>query len=311
MHILLFFIDGLGLGTHDPTKNPLVTACMPAMRALLAGHALTLEIGRYTSKRADLIPADAALEVDGLPQSATGQTTLFTGINAAQLLGRHLHAFPTKRLQAILEQHSILKKVREIGGSAVSANAYTPDYFSLVAARKRRNSASTLAVLAAGIDLNTDLSKLRQGFAVYQDLTNECLQQLGYGVDIISPEQAGKNLAGIVNNHHFTLFEYFQTDRAGHKQNWQQATEILENVDNCLGSLLESLDLQRSLVIIASDHGNIEDLSVKTHTRNSVPVLLIGAGREKIAGNISSITDVAPAIIGLLKDWLITDGKEG
>lgn len=302
MHILLFFIDGLGLGENSPAKNPLVTAKMPTIRKLLRGHAMTVEMGRYISEQAILLPTDATLGVDGLPQSATGQTALFTGLNAAKRLGRHLHAFPTKSLQEILAQHSILKQVKEMGGTAVSANAYTPNYLALVAQRKRRNSASTLAILAADIPLNTEMAKLRQGLAVYQDLTNHNLREIGFDVDLIRPEQAGEHLAGIVKGSHFTLFEYFQTDIAGHKQ--QRAEEMLENIDRCLGSLLNSLDLKRSLVILTSDHGNIEDLSVKTHTRNPVPTLLIGDAKEIIMNRIKSITDISPAIIALLKQKL-------
>lgn len=309
MHILLFFIDGLGLGENNPAKNPLVTAQMPTIRKLLQGRAMTMEVGRYISEQAILVPTDATLGVDGLPQSATGQTALFTGINAAKCLGRHLHAFPTKSLHEILERHSILKQVKEIGATAISANAYTPDYLELVAQRKRRNSASTLAILAADIPLNTDMANLRRGLAVYQDLTNGSLREMGFDVDLIRPEKAGENLAGIVKGYHFTLFEYFQTDIAGHKQ--KRAEEILENVDRCLGSLLNSLDLNRSLVILASDHGNIEDLSVKTHTRNPVPTLLVGNAKEIIAGRVRSITDITPAIITLLKETLASEEQEG
>lgn len=311
MHILLFFIDGLGLGENNPAKNPLVTAHMPAIRKLFNGHAMTIELGQYISEQAILLQTDATLGVEGLPQSATGQTTLFTGLNAAQSLGRHLHAFPTKHLQELLAQHSILRQITEMGGTAVSANAYTPNYFELVAQRKRRNSASTLAILAADIPLNTDLAKLRQGLAIYQDLTNQYLQDLGFEIDLISPEQAGENLAAIVKQHHFTLFEYFQTDLAGHKQNWQRAEEILQNIDFCLGSLCNSLDLTKSLVIVTSDHGNMEDLSVKMHTMNPVPTLLIGADKEIIASQIKSIADITPAILGLLGKTFALEGQEG
>jgi 2,3-bisphosphoglycerate-independent phosphoglycerate mutase len=309
MHILLFFIDGLGLGENNPAKNPLVTAQMPTIRKLLQGHAMTMEMGGYISEQAILLPTDATLGVDGLPQSATGQTALFTGLNAAKQLGRHLHAFPTKSLQEMLAQHSILKQVKEMGGTAVSANAYTPNYLTLVAQRKRRNSASTLAILAADIPLNMDMEKLRRGLAVYQDLTNHHLQEMGFDINLIQPEQAGENLAGIVKGSHFTLFEYFQTDIAGHKQ--KRAEELLENIDRCLGSLLNSLDLKKSLVILTSDHGNIEDLSVKTHTRNPVPTLLIGNAKVIIANRIKAITDITPAIMDLLKQTFAFKEQEG
>jgi 2,3-bisphosphoglycerate-independent phosphoglycerate mutase len=311
MHILLFFIDGLGLGKNDSTVNPLITARMQTMRRLLNGNPLTKELGRMETGAATLIPTDATLGVAGLPQSATGQTALFTGINAAKVLGTHLHAFPTQRLRDIIADQSILKQIKQLGGKVTSANAYTPNYFDLVAQKKRRNSASTLSILAADIPLNLDLACLEQGDCVYQDLSNAYLQELGYDVSRITPEQAGKNLARIVNNHHFTLFEYFQTDMVGHKQNWQRAEEILEDVDRCLGSLLTHSHLADTLIIITSDHGNIEDLAVKSHTYNQVPTLLIGAGRERVASEIHSIPDIAPAVIDVFKQDMIFSTMEG
>jgi hypothetical protein len=37
---------------------------------------------------------DASLCVPGLPQSATGQAALLTGLNAPELMGRHIEGFP-------------------------------------------------------------------------------------------------------------------------------------------------------------------------------------------------------------------------
>jgi hypothetical protein len=309
MHILLFFIDGLGLGTKDPVTNPLVTAQMPTIRKLLNGQPLTGELGRMATDLAILLPTDAILDVPGMPQSATGQTALFTGINAPALLGTHLHAFPTQRLREVIAEHSVLKQVKQIGGRVTSANAYRPDYLELAAERRWRHAASTLAVLAAGIPLNLSLERLNAGETVYQDLTNNYLQEFGYTVSSITAQQAGINLAKIVMNHHFTLFEYFQTDRAGHKQDRLRAEKILENIDSCLGSLLTSVDLNETMVIVCSDHGNIEDLSVKVHTCNPVPTILIGAGKEFMASRIEAITDITPGIVELMKLSLLT-GKD-
>ena len=53
-------------------------------------------------------PIDAALGIEGLPQSATGQTALFTGVNAPQLVGMHISAFPTQDLRDTIAKHSFL-----------------------------------------------------------------------------------------------------------------------------------------------------------------------------------------------------------
>ncbi|HWR41151.1 MAG TPA: alkaline phosphatase family protein [Patescibacteria group bacterium] len=300
MPILLLFIDGLGLGPSDPPTNPLLTASMPQIRCWLEGRPLSLPSAPYHGAKTTLLALDACLGIPGLPQSATGQAALFTGVNAPRLLGHHLHAFPTGRLKTLLAEQSLLRSLHQAGKAVTSANAYSPDYFEQVARRKFRHSASTLAVLAAGLPLRQDLAALAAGNAVYQDLTNLHLQERGFAVPLISPEKAGQNLAGIVSVHDFTLFEYFQTDRAGHSRDRQWAETILQQLDAFLGALLASLDLSRILVIVTSDHGNIEDITSKPHTLNPVPCLLLGAAREQAAENLDRIDQVAPMIFRLL-----------
>jgi bisphosphoglycerate-independent phosphoglycerate mutase (AlkP superfamily) len=54
--------------------------------------------------------------------------------------------------------------------------------------------------------------------------------------------------------------------------------------------------------LITSDHGNIEDLSVRNHTLNDVPTLVWGSEKEFFADKIKSLADVTPAIIEILKN---------
>jgi bisphosphoglycerate-independent phosphoglycerate mutase (AlkP superfamily) len=63
--------------------------------------------------------------------------------------------------------------------------------------------------------------------------------------------------------------------------------------------LLDALDPARTLLVVCSDHGNLEDLSVKTHTRNAVPLVANGAGAGMLAG-ARSIQDVTPGLVRLL-----------
>ena len=64
--------------------------------------------------------------------------------------------------------------------------------------------------------------------------------------------------------------------------------------------VIDAIDLNDSLVVITSDHGNVEDTTAKGHTRNPVPTILIGARREKIAPQIHALTDLTPALSALL-----------
>ena len=42
-----------------------------------------------------IVPTDATLDVPGYPQSATGQTAIFTGVNAAEIKQGHINVLPT------------------------------------------------------------------------------------------------------------------------------------------------------------------------------------------------------------------------
>lgn len=298
MRVLLIFIDGIGLGANDPDVNPFARYGMPLFQELFGGP-LTRSVGKVIHSRGCLVPIDAGLGVAGLPQSASGQTTLFTGINAARTMGMHVHAFPGPRLTEIITKCGIMKRLLARGFRVASANMYTPDYMDLVAARKRRHSATTLVTLTAGQPLRS-VKDMLEGKAVYQDITNEMLLLSGFkDIPVIAPEVAGHRLVEIAQEHHFTLFEYFQTDRCGHKQNWKQAEEIIDTLQRFLMAIYYSQP-EDMLVMITSDHGNFEDLGTKKHTLNQVPAILFGKRCTEIAESIDSLTDVTPAVLAAL-----------
>ena len=297
--VLLIFIDGLGLGENDPRINPLARFDPPIFRRLFGGP-LTRELGSIINDDACLVPTDAGLGVPGLPQSATGQTTIFTGVNAPQRMDRHILGFPGPALAAIIAEHGLLRELAAAGLSVTSANMYTADYMDLVARRQRRHSVTTLTILGAGLPLRSRC-EMAAGGAVYQDITNEMLPRFGVtDVPPITPEAAGRRLAELARRHSFTMFEYFQTDRQGHKNDWAQAEKIVATLDGFLSEVREAA--RGTLVLITSDHGNFEDFSVKTHTTNFVPTILFGPGCREVAAAIRDLTDIKPAIIAYLKE---------
>src|ERR1041384_4042800 len=87
--VLLIFIDGVGIGRRG-AHNPLY-GLESEFFSIFADEEAPLSFdGR-------MAVTDARLGIDGLPQSATGQTTMLTGVNAAALIGRHLHGYPSPR----------------------------------------------------------------------------------------------------------------------------------------------------------------------------------------------------------------------
>ncbi len=287
---ILVFIDGLGIGPRDPASNPL---------ACFAPHALNCcftppdspDDGRLC------LSTDASLGVDGLPQSATGQTALLTGINAAAVLGRHLHGYPNLALRSLLVRDSIFHRLLKSGRSVTFANTYTPAFFLR---RPRWVSASTVMCESAGIRLN-QLHDLRAGQSLYMDFTNRLLVEAGVQVSEQTPEQAGQTLADISTHFDFCFYEYFLTDLVGHRGDHPQAVTVLSELDRFIGSLVTHVDTTRTSIIVTSDHGNIEDSRTRQHTANPVPTILWGPVRELVDRRQTlELTDVAGLIMRAL-----------
>jgi hypothetical protein len=247
------------------------------------------------TERASLVPLDATLGVPGLPQSATGQTALFTGVNAAQLFGRHKEGRPNRLLKSVLYKHGLIPVLCRAGLKATFANAYTtPSVPRYLAGEAPMSCTSALAYYGEGTFRTTEM--FNRGEAVYFDLTGRYARRRGDDVALRTPAQAGEALARIALAHDFTLYEYFLTDFAGHRQNLSRAVRYLEDIDAALGAVLQSYDLSRYLFLLTSDHGNVEDLSTRSHTKNQVPLLVAGPGHEAFASRCDDVMDVAPAI---------------
>ena len=288
--VLLFFIDGLGIGTRGPF-NPLDNLNDAAPLAV------------FQNETADplfdgiVVPTDPRLGVEGRPQSASGQTTILTGVNAPAQLGYHKQGFPNKPLLEIINAHSVFKQLRDADvGPVTFANAYSDRFFT---ERPRWISATTAAVEAAGMTFR-NIADLKNDDAVFMDFTNRLLIERGVEVSVRTEEEAAEVLARIASEHRFTLYEYFITDKVGHEQDMPKAREVLTSLARFIRELLVRLDLETTTVILTSDHGNIEDLSSRNHTLHEVPTIIWGAQREHVAARIKNLADITPAIVGLL-----------
>jgi hypothetical protein len=292
--VLLLFVDGVGLGPDDPAVNPLAAARTPVLEELL-GRRLTEVAAPVHGPRALLIPLDATLGVPGLPQSATGQTALLTGINAAQAVGRHVTAYPTAQLRTLLAADNLFARAKALGCRVALANAYTPEYFQAVETGRLRHAAITYAAISANVALRT-VDDLRAGAALFHDLTNDRPRSWGHDLPLITPHAAGVNLAGLAMRNDLTVFEFFLTDLAAHGRIALEPRQVVESLDGLLGGVVAQADLRELLVFLVSDHGNLEDVRRTGHTRHPVPALLIGDGREAMGAGLTAITDVTPAI---------------
>ena len=299
MHFLFFFLDGVGLGSGDPDINPWARAAMPNMQDLLDGKRLLASTAPLENQRASLLALDACLGVDGLPQSASGQATLLTGQNVPAAIGGHYGPKPNPPVAAFLQNGSLFSSLQKAGCRTALLNAYPPRYFEAIGSGHRLYSAIPLAVTSAGIALKTG-NDLAAGRALSADFTAQGWREhLGIqDIPVLTPTQAGQRLSNLTQDYDFTFFEYWLSDYAGHRQNMDEACHLLESFDQVLGSLVNAWDDHGGLILITSDHGNLEDLSTRRHTRNPVPALVIGAPdfRRAFCASLQNLADVAPAI---------------
>ncbi len=298
--ILFLFLDGVGLGLDDAHTNPFVRASMPHLTSLLGGRKLVASSVPFLGERASLLSLDAGLGVGGLPQSATGQAVLLTGQNIPAAIGYHYGPKPNEPIAAYLRNGNLFSQLAARGRKSAFLNAYPPRYFEAIQSGKRIYSAIPLAATSAGLRLKSSDDLLR-GTALAADFTAQGWHDhLGLTSTPVFPAYAaGQHLARLAGEYDFSFFEYWLSDYAGHHQDMDQAVELLETFDQVLGGLTESWDDTLGLILITSDHGNLEDLSTRRHTHNRVPALVIGAKplRIQLCANLHSLLDITPSIL--------------
>ncbi len=300
MHIILLFLDGVGLGKKNPDTNPFLVAQLPTFDRLLDGARPVLSDKRRSSPVAELVPVNATLGMPGLPQSGTGQTALFTGVNGARVFGRHFGPHPPTTLRPVIESKNIFRQLKSAGKSVCFANAFPRPFFEYVRTGTRRLTVTTLACTMSGVPLLT-AKELARDEGISADFTRTRWPELDHPeIHPVTPREAGHHLWQIALNHDFTLFEYWLTDVAGHSQKMKTATDALENLDSFLGGFLELFEPSRALLVIISDHGNIEDLSTKSHTRNPVPCIAVGSHRKEFVSGLRNLTHLTPSILNLI-----------
>ena len=310
MRVLMVFLDGVGIGGNDPDVNPFMRARLDTFTDLLGGVAPLFEPVAHASARATLVPLDATLGMPGLPQSGTGQTSLFTGMNAAREFGRHFGPWVPTVLRKRLAEENLLAKAKLAGRTVAFANAYPEELFARErpAANRDRSSGPVsdplragppIAALGAGV-LDRHTPHLARGDAVASEITNEGWRKHLKRTDlpVVTAAEAGRNLARIASQNDLTLFAHYSTDSIGHTGHMWEAVEALQKIDEFLAGILAAVSAD-TLIAVVSDHGNIEDIE-KGHTLNPALGLFAGYQHDRFARGVNSLTDVTPLLLSIL-----------
>lgn len=266
-------LDGVGVQEgFIAQSNPAAGLELPTLQKL----GITL-CKNHTETDFFVQPLDANLGIDGLPQSGTGQTTILTGINASAKLGFHYGPWVSPSLRPLLEDN-ILKKIKSVR----LANNYPEQYLAALTSKKTRLNAIASAALSAGAEL-------------------EGHQGIGIAPMLHLPNQAPDNLQirrwaqdFMASKSKVTIFDQWWTDHLGHSMDTLAAKAFLERLEQFCAACLE-FRAPDALFLVTSDHGNFEDLTTKSHTRNPVPLAVVGNGAEHFM-NAKSLTDIAPAL---------------
>ncbi|WP_340103915.1 hypothetical protein [Rhodohalobacter sp. 8-1] len=296
MSVLFIFIDGVGVGKNLDI-NPLASSDWSSFSYFTESGGLHDECAEINKNGILYKPIDANLDVSGLPQSGTGQTTLFSGENAAKIAGKHYGPFPYTTTRFLLEEKSLFHNVLDLGLKPTFMNAY-PDIFFERAQKRDRWTATTMMARSAGIELNR-VEDLLEGKAITAEIIqNVWRENLKLEVPEITKEEAGDRMINAAKTYDLVLYEFYLTDKAGHSMDKKYADQIRDLLDPFLTHITYNM-ADNDTLVMTSDHGNLEDLSTKTHTRNPVPLFVKGdTGPFKDA---KSIMDVTPGIVSVLE----------
>lgn len=308
--MIFLFLDGVGIGKRNKF-NPFFTT-----------DADYLPFYSNNKGLPDLTPIkniDAIMGIRGIPQSATGQTSIYTGKNIPKILGKHIGSFPNKKMRAIIKESNVFSLLKSRGLSPMFLNAYPahsnlfyksnvvigengdfifsenfPDKY------KRRISVTSSMMITNGIK-PFDIEDILEKNSIYQEYSNKSLKKYGLSLPEFSPEDAAEIIHKTSKKYDFLLYEYFQTDIYGHRKKMKECEVLIKNLNRLIKKLILLSDREKDTIIITSDHGNIEDMSVKTHTTNPVPLLTWGYKAKTIRAGVNSLYDITPAILDFFK----------
>ncbi len=294
---LLIFLDGVGIGEEDREKNPFFRYGFRTFE-ILFGAIPSVKNPVLKKGNKFIFPIDATLGIEGLPQSGTGQTAIFTGVNAAAIAGRHFGPFPHSTSVGILKEKNIFSEAIKRNLSPFFANAYPALFFDYINSGRKRINVTALMALESGVGLRTK-SDLIEGEALSNEITNyRWVEKLNEKVEIIPPSIAAKRLIKLGLKHDLTLFEFYLTDHLGHWRLKEQFRKIWNNLDEFLFNILTEAPPELN-ILICSDHGNLEDMSVKSHSLNPALGLAAGEKAELFFDGINSLIDIKDVILNL------------
>ncbi|MCB0193509.1 MAG: alkaline phosphatase family protein [Anaerolineae bacterium] len=297
--VVIIFLDGVGLGDSNPEINPFMHVKMDRLKPWLGTDQLVLDTAGSATDQAVLLAVDAQLGMPGLPQSGTGQTAILTGLNAPVANGGHYGPYPNSHLRDMLTAHSIFKTLHDMGHPVAYANAYPDKFLDRIRRGKGRASANTNAAFLAGLRLRSRRD-LEKGRALPAMLSSDFWPETNVILPPLNAQQAGQQLVNLAQDYTLTFFEFWYSDWIGHRMDRDQSLWVLEQLNHFIGEALEAVNLDDTLLLVISDHGNFEDWTTKKHTPNPSLTIIAGQSARALAPRLKALTDIKPLVLSYL-----------
>jgi 2,3-bisphosphoglycerate-independent phosphoglycerate mutase len=109
------------------------------------------------------------------------------------------------------------------------------------------------------------------------------------------------------DSHDCIVCNFANPDMVGHTGVFEAAVKAVEKVDECVGRIVDALDLDRYVAIVTADHGNSEEMidyvnggPFTAHTTNVVPCILVDPDYEGRLIEGGALKDLAPTMCNYL-----------
>lgn len=311
--LIFIFLDGVGIGLASKT-NPFFAAG--------ADYLCFYENGLMLPDGTPIKAIDARLGVEGMPMSATGQASLFTGVNIPRIFNQHKDSYPDRLMRKIIKENNMFTRLKKHRLKVQFLNAYpgcahlfSPEHarilddgefqFSTAFKSQSRNSLSvTTCMLLSSFTKPFDEKDILKERALYHDYSNRALLERGFKLPVFSPEKAAEIMFNTAQDYDLLLYEFFQTDMYGHGFELDQCVELILNLNRLVKRLISCLDREKHTLLITSDHGNLEDMLTPLHTLNAIPLITWGHKSHELRENIKNLSEVTPAVVNFFSENL-------
>jgi len=144
-------------------------------------------------------------------------------------------------------------------------------------------------------------STRNQGNALAADITGSYFSDYANGL-VHDAFEAGECFVNLSSGNDLSVFDFWLSDRAGHRFTFDDCVSLIEQLDTFIAGITSQIDKTKThSLVITSDHGNLEDKSVRGHTRNLVPFIVYGADVSslKLPDSLVDVKDTFTSLLDL------------